>query len=89
LLDDHDNACLGHFLKIWTDKYACTAESKGATIPLMHRDFVITSNYTIDQMYAKDGDDQLAAIKRRFKVIHMDKPFARAKPNECELLPEQ
>lgn len=34
LLDDHDNPCLGHYLKRWCDHYPCTGESKGASIPL-------------------------------------------------------
>jgi hypothetical protein len=32
ILDDMDNGALGHHLKIWTDRYACTGEVKGGTI---------------------------------------------------------
>jgi len=48
LLDDHDNPCLGHFLKIWMDRYACKGESKGSTVPLQHTTFIVTSNYSIE-----------------------------------------
>lgn len=72
LLDDHDNPCLGHFLKIWSDHYVCHGETKGGTVPLVHRDFVVTSNYSIEQLYAKDGPDMVAAIKRRMTEIHME-----------------
>jgi len=75
LLDDHDSPCLGHLLKIWMDHYVCTGETKGGTVPLMHRDFVVTSNYSIDQLYEKDGEEMIQAIKRRCKVIHMTQPF--------------
>lgn len=51
LLDDHDNPCLGHFLKIWADHYPCSGETKGGTVPLMHRDIVVTSNKSIEQLY--------------------------------------
>ena len=48
ILDDFDKggACLGHYLKIWTDRYACTGETKGGQIPLNYDKFIITSNYT-------------------------------------------
>jgi len=75
LLDDHDNGCLGHYLKIWMDHYACTGEYKGGTVPLVHRDFVITSNYSPEDLYGKDGEEMVAAIRRRCKVIHMTEPF--------------
>lgn len=53
LLDDHDKGILGHNLKIWTDKYACTAETKGGIVPLTHKKFVVTSNYSIEQLYGE------------------------------------
>ncbi len=77
LLDDHDNACLGHYLKIWCDHYQCTGETKGGTIPLCHERFIVTSNYSIEQLYEKDGPEMVAAIKRRCQVIHMTEPFKK------------
>lgn len=76
ILDDHDRDCLGHLLKIWMDHYPCTGETKGGTVPLLHRDFIVTSNKSIDELYEKDGADTIEAIRRRCKVIHMEKPFA-------------
>jgi len=77
LLDDHDNPCLGHYLKIWMDHYQCTGETKGGTVPLLHRDFVVTSNYSPEQLYAKDGEEMVQAIRRRCKVIPMYAPFSK------------
>lgn len=57
------------------DRYACNGESKGATTPLQHKVFVVTSNYSIEQLYEKDGPEMIAAIRRRCKVIHMTAPF--------------
>lgn len=57
------------------DRYPCNGESKGSTTPLQHRTFIVTSNYSIDALYEKDGHEMIAAIKRRCKVIHMTDPF--------------
>lgn len=72
LLDDHDNPCLGHYLKIWADKYACSGEVKGGTLPLLHRTFVVTSNYSIRGLYKDAGEEMIAAIERRFESILME-----------------
>lgn len=68
LLDDLDTDVLGHHLKIWADKYACTGETKGGTIHLRHHLFIVTSNYDPEKFWF--GEPQmLAAIYRRFNVI--------------------
>lgn len=82
ILDDLDSDCLAHHLKIWCDHYACSGESKGGTIPLLHRNFVVTSNYSIDQIFEKHDAEKIAAIKRRFKVIHMTAPFKKQETEE-------
>lgn len=70
LLDDFDcGKPLGHYLKIWADKWACQGEIKGGTVQLQHRCFIVTSNYSIEDMFAGDLP-MIAAIKRRFEVIH-------------------
>ena len=72
LIDDFDlpGKCLSHYLKIWTDRYACSGEIKGGTVNLRHKFFIITSNYAIDQIF--DDDDILVrALKRRFQEVHM------------------
>ena len=74
LLDDMDGNFLGHYLKIWADKYACTGEIKGGVVKLCHTTFIVTSNYSIEAMW-KDDPVMAAAIKRRFKVIHMTTPY--------------
>jgi hypothetical protein len=62
-------------LKIWADHYACTGETKGGTVPLHHTLFIVTSNYSIEELYGSAGVEMVKAIERRFKVIHMTAPF--------------
>lgn len=71
VLDDMDNDALAHYLKIWSDKYACTGETKGGTIHLRHKYFVVTSNYDIDNLFEEKGGVMCAAIKRRFTEIEL------------------
>lgn len=68
LLDDLDTNILGHYLKRWMDRYPVKGEVKGGTIQLQHKLFVVTSNYSIEQLF---NDPILAAaVRRRCKVIH-------------------
>lgn len=73
-LDDFDCKHLGHYLKIWADKWSCTGEIKGGTVQLRHHYFVVTSNYSIEEMFPDDLQLQ-AAIKRRFAVTFFDRVY--------------
>lgn len=68
ILDDLDTSTLGHYLKIWSDKYSCTGETKGGTTQLKHHVFIVTSNYHPDTLWVEDPI-MASAIKRRFQVI--------------------
>lgn len=70
LLDDLDTETLGHYLKIWADRYACTGETKGGTVNLRHTVFAVTSNYHPCELF-KD-DKMCEAICRRFNIIEKD-----------------
>lgn len=72
VLDDLDKfgACLGHYMKIWADKWSCTGEVKGGTVPLRHEKFVVTSNYTPAELWPED-DEMRKAIERRFEMKEM------------------
>lgn len=71
LLDDLDTKVLGHYLKIWCDKYAFMAECKGSSIQIRPDRFLITSNYTPEELF--DDPIVAAAIRRRCYFIHL--PF--------------
>lgn len=64
LLDDLDTATLGHYLKIWLDHHACSGEIKGGTVPLLHKYFVITSNFTIESLF-RDNEPVIEPVRRR------------------------
>ncbi len=67
VLDDLDTDTLAHYLKIWADKYACTGETKGGTIPLLHRRFIVTSNVHPEKLFS---GQMLEPIMRRFIITH-------------------
>ena len=71
LLDDLDTGVLGHYLKIWSDRWSCSGETKGGTICLRHHRFIVTSNYEPEHFWP---DDVMLceAINRRFNVIYKD-----------------
>jgi len=75
---DHDNAkWMGYHLKKWADKYPFTAETKGHQTSLRPPKVIVTSNYTIEELYPSDIMLQ-QAIKRRFKVVHFSNFFNQA-----------
>jgi len=71
ILDDLDTDVLGHYLKIWADKWKCCGEVKGGMVPLKHQVFVVTSNYDVDELFKEENMKD--AVFRRFKIIRMNK----------------
>lgn len=74
LLDDFDAKVLGHYLKIWMDAYAFTAETKHGTVQIRPNLFIITSNYKVEEIF---NDDPILAdaISQRCQKIYI--PFKR------------
>lgn len=65
---------IGHYLKKWADKYAFDAEVKGSKLIIRPERIIVTSNYSIEEVF-NDDRTMCEAIKRRFTVIHMEKPY--------------
>nr|ALE29688.1 replication associated protein [Dragonfly larvae associated circular virus-3] len=69
---DPDHACLRHHLKRWADRYPFIGETKGGAISIRPKKFVVTSQYSIEDMFKnRDGTldvETVAAIRRRFEV---------------------
>lgn len=86
LLDDFDHSgqCLGHYLKIWADKWGCTGEIKGGHVNLRHKSFYITSQYEIADIWPGDEHSELRdAINRRFTRIQITK---KLDPRDIEVV---
>lgn len=81
IIDDFelDGKCLGHHLKIWGDRYAFNAESKGSAMLIRPKKIIVTSNYSIEEVFAAD-QTMVQAILRRFKQIHVSAPLEFALP---------
>lgn len=71
ILDDLDTNVLGHYLKIWADKWSCTGEVKGGKVNLRFEKFIVTSNYHPSELWVEDEKLQ-RAITRRFKITHFN-----------------
>lgn len=55
ILDDitPDHACLCYHLLIWSDHYSFNAEVKGGSVNIRPRIIIVTSNYTIEEVFGK------------------------------------
>ena len=67
LIEDFDMVVLGSLLKIWADRYSFIAEIKGCELWIRPKRIIVTSNYTIEELFHQDPK-LVAALTRRFVV---------------------
>lgn len=79
---DPNHSKLAYHLKLWTDKWSFTAEVKGGTRSYRPKVVIITSQYTIEEVFEKEGQAAVDAIKRRCKVRDMDLPLTQPDGSE-------
>jgi len=58
---------LGHHLKIWAQNQSFIAEAKGSALHIRPKRIIVTSNYSIEEVFAHD-QTLVTAINRRFQV---------------------
>ena len=72
ILEDLDKSSaehLGHFLKIWADKWGFRGEVKFGGEAPNYKKFVVTSNYTPNELF--EDPSLRDAISRRFEILQM------------------
>lgn len=62
------NPELGGYFKVWADRYAFKAEGKGCHMEIRPKLLVVTSNYSMDEVWGGQ-EQELEPLRRRFKVI--------------------
>jgi len=71
IIDDLDPGLAGalsHHLKLWLDHYPFTAETKGGSIFIRPKTIILTTQYTLNQLFTETETYQ--AMKRRMKETH-------------------
>ncbi len=58
---------VGYFLKRWADKWSFPAEQKGTTLCIRPKKIIVTSQYTIEELFYYDLK-LVNALRRRFTV---------------------
>lgn len=95
LIEDLDptHDYMAHHVKTWTDRYAFRGNVKNEDpILIRPKAFIITSNYSVEQIFGKTVDRQVdcQAIRRRMKVLYFSEPYVEGKeqaPNEEQYVP--
>lgn len=65
---------LGHHLKIWAQNQSFIAEAKGSALHIRPKRIIVTSNYSIEEVFAHD-QTLVQAINRRFNVHWLREPI--------------
>ena len=75
IIDEFDGQIgITHLLR-WLDKYPCSVEVKGGTIPLRATNFWITSNKPLEQWYPDAPLAQVDALRRRVTITHITQQY--------------
>lgn len=70
-----EHKCLCQQLKIWADRYDCILETKGGAVHAQYQWFIVTSQYTIEDIFEDDRDRE--AICRRFQQYEISDVLAK------------
>lgn len=84
IMDDLDKKhdYMGYHLKIWGDRYAFVAETKGSSRYIRPKTIIVTSNYHPRDIWT--DDTTLNPILRRFKVVRFMTLMDSIAPNHAD-----
>jgi len=70
---DIKHSGFGSSVLTWADKYSFTAEIKGSSLQIRPLAFIVTSNFSIEQLFGDAGyaPEQVQPILERFQQIHV------------------
>jgi len=75
IIDEFDGQIgITHLLR-WLDKYPCSVEVKGGTLPLKATHFWITSNKPPELWFPEAAVAQVEALMRRITVEHITNKY--------------
>lgn len=75
---DPSHSKMAHHIKIWMDEWSFLGEVKGSACQIRPKKVIVTSQYTIAEVFHDQGERAIEAITRRCEVIHMHKRLATA-----------
>ena len=77
VIDDMDtsHAFMAYDINRWADRYAFNAEVKGSSIRIRPLNVIVTSRYTIEEIFASTDTSTRESIIRRFKVQRIGPPL--------------
>ncbi len=81
---------IGHLMKRWADWKSFPAEQKGTTVMIRPKRIIVTSQYTIDEVFYDPQDKcTVDAIKRRFKVTNFTCNVFKQTPAPANYVPSE
>lgn len=76
LMEDMDKShgALAHHLNTWVDRYKFPCSIKGSGAVIRPERIIVTSRYSLEEVFEKEDESTLASLSRRFTVYHMVMP---------------
>jgi len=88
IIDDLDTThkWIASHLKHWADLYSFVAQRKGSSENIRPKRIIITSNFTIEEVFANEDTRTIAALQRRFVQQYVEPWQQRHGRGESEIL---
>lgn len=67
---EKSHSVLSHHLKVWSDRYAFQVEIKCHATVIRPKRIVVTSNYSMEEIWPAEIDGVVIPLRRRFQCLH-------------------